>query len=273
MISEDWHIILGPGSGSQFMSYERPMRNWGKKLGLGEYLGYFSMNTIAARTYPGTPEILPYFKCFSTGVWTLILISLAFISMLTTLSKGKCNYRTFGQNLWNYSVILIAPLHKMPKGLNLFIWFISALFLTKYFLVYFFDFMIRSVPMVTINTFQDLSQRPDMKILVRGDSSLYETIMSDNSEMSNTLYNQLELFTNLLSEDIGERLATGLNNGSVAFVHDHMIMISYLMKVMQDFKVKFDSIHISQAMVTFEPYFVFFNQEMPQWAHTCLKTM
>ena len=60
---------------------------------------------------------------------------------------------------------------KKTSALILCVWMLSALVLSNQFTAYFLDFMVTAVPMVRIDTFEDLVKHKDMKIVVRNDDS------------------------------------------------------------------------------------------------------
>ena len=66
--------------------------------------------------------------------------------------------------------------------------------LTRFTYTYLLDFMVRSVPMVRINSLKDLSHRQDMKIITRADNSLAVSLEKGDSTMGKTLFSQLDTY-------------------------------------------------------------------------------
>ena len=173
-VSDGADIIASPTMASQFLKYKRLMQSiFQYNLGRTDILGYFQADVILAVEFPGKSPRFAYIYCFPLEVWLLIAISIVVLALVTYYS-GTNEKTSVGKIVFYFSIVLLsksiekAVLLAIPKAV-LSIWFLMALILTNEFIAYFMDFMITALPMVRIDTFEDLVGRKDMKIFVRED--------------------------------------------------------------------------------------------------------
>ena len=270
-ISGEFHLVIQPSTGTQYSQYKMGMANFGIQLGHSKVIDFYQQNTIASMSYPGSDQMFSYFKCFTIEVWVFTLLSIILISLI---QPGKVTMLKFFANIWTYfSALISAPVKKIESKILFYFWVISALFVGKYFTAFLLDFMVSSIPPVTIKTLEDLSLRSDLKIYVRGDSSLAHFAKTDDSFLAKALKTKIIPYFNYRSEGVPKKLALGLNNGSSAYIQDRLILIFTMIDIVRDENVSFDSIHISSDSATFEPFYIFLNLDMPKWAHTLLDQM
>ena len=276
VIGKEAYVILEPLTYGQIMTYKPTLEDVGGiYLTPSKYLGSFATTTIAAKTKLGSEPILELFKCFTPTVWTFILVSLLILSLI---SSFKSNFQTVMTYFWNYSILLLSQAMDSTemKGYSLIItsfWFISALLITIQFTVFFIDAMVVPVPIIRINTLEDLAQAKSMNIIIRPESSLYNFANKENSSLALTLRAKIEEYTDFYGENISQRLIKGFADGTAAFLNDRLILAFAFIEMSMNYNISFESIHISTESASYEPYFLYFNTEFPQWASTLLNNM
>ena len=147
----------------------------------------------------------------------------------------------------------------------LILWLISALIITTQFTAYFLDFMVTTIPEIIVWTIEDLAERPDMKIITRDDYSLYAFAETEKTVLAQKIKKQLDPYFDYNEENVTQKLISGLNTGTSAYVHERLMMSFTLIKLTLEENVTFDSIHISTKSAEFDPYFIFVKGESPEW--------
>ena len=138
--------------------------------------------------------------------------------------------------------------------------------------------MARTIPVLKIDSLEQLAQRKDLKILVRSDSSLFKYASDVNSELARAIDKQLDPYSDYNGPGFREKLATGLRNGSFVYVNTRLTVIFGIMNL-SDFHKKLgeepliDILHISEEDGGLEPYFAFFNAESDPWILNTLNKM
>ena len=277
-MSGDFDIILGPGSSSQFEKYSSVSEFAGFNLLRSEFLGAFETNSIAAIKYFASVPMFAYFKCFSIGVWLSLMSSIIIFAIISSIFGKRSKFKSIGGYIWNYSIVLISKsmnefvVNSVPK-LLIILWLMSALFISIQFTAYFLDFMIRTIPEIIVWTIEDLAERPDMRIVCRDDYALVAFAESEESVLANNIEEQLDTYYDYREENIPQKLIAGLNNGSFAYVHDRLLMLFTLIKLVLYENASFDRVHVSTASASYEPYFPFIKGESPPWILTMLNRM
>ena len=277
-LEERSDIILGSGMVSQYLVYKEWMKILGFDMVLSKPVGFYEMNTIAAKVSLGLIPMFAYFKCFSLNVWILLFVSMLSLALVSKLSTNKTRLKSFRFYFWNYSTLLLSKsmndsIVKSVPYLILSIWLISSLFTSIQFMAHFYDFMVTTVPVIIIKTLEDLSQRTDMRIIVRGDSSLAAFTHLQNSSLAEALGKQLDPYYDFRAENITQILTQKLPNGLTAYINERLILILDLIKHFQSQNISLDSVYISRESATFEPYFFFLNKNLSQWALHLLNQM
>ena len=271
LIVEGVDIILASAYSSQLFAYRDLTDSIGLDITLSDNVDYFESNTIAAKETLGSVPIFAYFKCFTIPVWISILFSMLSLALISKLMTNNQKFKSFGTYVWNYSIILMAgsmakPFLKAAPHLILSLWLVSALILSNLFNAFIMDFMVTTVPIIRIKTLEELSERKDMKIVVRVDHFL-TTYTQGQSKLARDLARQLEPYDDFYEEKIDEKLIKGLTQGTVAYITDGLLMIFTLIGLSQTHDMSFKSIFISRGSSSeMEPYFLIINKGMPSWA-------
>ena len=133
--------------------------------------------------------------------------------------------------------------------------------------------MVSTVPVIRIITLEELSERQDMKIVVRDDSSLV-VYANKSKPLDAALAQQLEPYADFRVENIGPKLINGLRDGSIAYISDGLLVICSLIELSETHNESFDSVFISRGYENsgFEPYFIIMNKEILPWAYDATNT-
>jgi hypothetical protein len=139
--------------------------------------------------------------------------------------------------------------------------------LSIYFCEVLLDFMLKAKPEVKIDSWDDLSERNDIKIIAFDDSPLAEYAITDNSDMAQKFHSMLETSAMEKWKTDGFRydVINKLQSGSHAFVLNKLTLIFNLNTLTQmaektdeDFK---NNIHVSREGGGYLPYFIAVNSK------------
>ena len=213
-----------------------------------------------------------YFKCFSLFAWSTIVATILAISIVSKIiSKMNTNLYSIGYYIWNYTIILISGTFSKSITrstpyliLSLVLWL--GLNFSILFNAFVVDFMVTTVPIIRVKSLEELSQRKELEIIVRVDSSLISFTEQGKSQLARGLASQLSTYDDFHQEHIGEKLIDDLRDGSVAYISDALLMIFTLISLSQSHDVSFKSVYISRENSELEPYFLLMNKNMPPWA-------
>ena len=280
--TEKLDIIVAPSVVSQYLVYkEFNERVFNFNITYSDFIGYFEADVIAAMEYPGKIPMFAYFSCFEKEVWLLIIASIVVLSLISSID-GK----TFDLNsnifdiFSNFMVLLISKamkksIIKKTSGLILSVWVLSALVLSNQFTAEFTDFMVTAVPMVRIDSFEDLVKHKDMKIVVRADDSFTVYVRQKDTPLKRSLSSMLDPY--LHNDEIMNKLAKGLKDQSYSYVTKRDMLIFFLSDIAFNYDNQpsrlFDILHISEKTNFYEPYLFLINNDGPNWIKINLNRM
>ena len=150
------------------------------------------------------------------------------------------------------------------------VWLLSALVLSYQFTAYFTDFMVTAVPMVRIDSFEDLVKHKDMKILVRSDDFFTAYVRQNDTELKRTLSSKLETYKS--HSEISNKLAQGLKDMSYSYVNKRESLIFYF-TLNEELRRLSAIIHLSDKTNFYEPYLFLLNNDSPDWIKINLNKM
>ena len=147
-------------------------------LQVSKHIDFIEFGSIAAVSQPGVDTMfdgnLHINPIFSLNVWIFIFFTLILLSLLMAFIQEKSNNNSYfkqvlGQ-MWNLSTVLLSePFPKIPKTFSMRALIGSWLLLAVVFLGIiggiFRENMIRNIPDLVINTWNDLYERKDMQII------------------------------------------------------------------------------------------------------------
>jgi len=138
--------------------------------------------------------------------------------------------------------------------------------------------MVRVVPVLTIDSLEDIPKRPQMKVLLRGDSALAQYVKLIDSDIGRAIKPKFITYLNFEEEVKYENLNIGLRNGSLAYVNTRWTLIFDLLRInmynKQGENENFlDIIHISNDDESSEPYFTIVLESGWKWVLPCLNQM
>ena len=225
---ESVDLLLAPVVSAQYFIYSSALAEIGKTKATN-CIGYFEADVIATRKYPGSVPIFAFTLCYPKEVWILITISIIVLSFISSIDyEFDINIKIMLKYCFNYSVSLFKhPLERLitkstPKQIIIF-WLFSTFVLINHFTAYIMDFMISAVPVLRIDTMEELSYHSDMKIVVRNDDSFSSFVNEADTPLKKTL-NQM-LWPYDILQDHSIEVALGLRNGSLANVNKRNLLI------------------------------------------------
>ena len=271
----DFHMILIPASSIQLDQYKDLVAVSNVKLTRTQCLDFFEMETIAAKYYHGSIEMFTYFQIFSPKIWITTIFFLILIAILSSIKIDQdYSLKLLVKNFSNLTILLMSvSINKLSPQLLYGFWFIFVVFFIQYFSAYLLDFMVRSIPLVTINTLEDLSLRTDMQIITRDHETLVKHIEENDTPLKRAIFPRFKTFLSYDEDNVQDKLELGLINGTLAFIHEYLILVFRLIDLIKTKNVSLDSIHISRESTNFQPYFLLINGDMPPWLFTSLNKM
>ena len=193
-------FFLAPLVTSQYFQYSTGLKMLGYNLSHTQFIGYFEADVIASIEYPGKIPMFAYLSCFSKEVWILIIASLVVLSLVSSIDRKSFHLSSnIFEICYNFKILLISKAMKKSmiektSGLILSIWIISALVLSNQFTAYFTDFMVTAVPMVRIDSFEDLVKHKDTKIVARDDDSFTQYLRENDTQLKRSLLPMLDTY-------------------------------------------------------------------------------
>ena len=133
-------------------------------------------------------------------------------------------------------------------------------------------------PVLKIDSLEQLTKRPEMKIMTRADSSLVKFATLVDTDLARAISEQLDPYEDHDYENTIVKLARGLRNGSVAYANNKLTLIFEILKL-NEFQMKpneeplIDVVHISEDDGGLEPYFMFFNAKSDEWISNAMNKM
>ena len=290
-ITVSYQMIWGPIRISQYLTYGQIMKALsGSDMNRSTWIGMMSPNTMVTKILPGSVPKFIYFSCFSTITWVLILITILLISIIHWMrirmikTNGiactpKRYFKTLVETIINHfapllSISLDKNLAEKSSKLSLSVFLLFSMVISINFCNYLLDNFQWKLPVIKINTLEDLALRSSMKIIVRADSSFVAFAEKNDNELSRNIEQQLETYFDIVKDDIENKLVKGLMDGSLAFIHEQVSLVQLLVELEKRNKTfSKDNLHISTESAGYEPYFINFNPETPIWASLALDKM
>ena len=267
-ITEPFDIVLSPTTTSQYIVHTSYLNNYGINITRSNYIDFLDMSSILSTNRLALRPLLQCFRCFDSNIWTLILLSIVLVSLISSLRQQS--FCSLYEYMWNYSITLLKVnfqtfIKSSFKKCKLIIgtWLLLSVFFDTTFSSYFFDDMVSPSPITKIDSLDNLFDS-DMRIVVRHDSALYTYLQLIDSP----ILDRLDTFTFHDYLSIEEKLFNGLIDGSLAYVNHKFILIFYALemndkyKVLKnhrndkDDKVFMDWLHISNDGGGNEPFFM-----------------
>jgi len=171
--------------------------------------------------------------------------------------------------IWHYFTLMFSKsiqsfLLNQKLRLLLGIWLIVSLFISTLFTAVLLDYMVRPVPVLYIDSIEQLAQRTDIQVVAYNGGPLVEYINSINTRVSKAIDDKLIKFVNF--KDIRHTVMSGLRNGSIAFVNNRLTLIYSLQETAYFAEMDhmygtplIDLVHISRSN-WHRPYFTFVNK-------------
>ena len=132
------------------------------------------------------------------------------------------------------------------------------------------------VPMVRIDSFEDLVKHKDTKIVVREDDSLTVFVKRNDTELKRTLSSMLDPYENNVDPWL-KKLANGFKDLSYAYITKRELLIFTLIDIQLYFNKEppniLDILHLSERTSFFEPIFLLGNNDSPDWLKVNLNRM
>lgn len=269
---EETQVFLMPTTSTQLLHYREKFLDLGLDVNSSINVGYVELGNIASKIQSGVKPVFRYFSSFQIQVWVSLLVTVIFLSLLISIIR-KSSFLFF-TNLWqNYSILLSKSnpkffrIKKLWERLITGVWLLSVMILSIHFCEVTLDFMLKAIPEVKIDSWDDLYKRNDIKIIVFNDTPLVEYAMTDNSDMAQKFHSMLEIsgMEKWKIDDFRYDVIKKLQSGSHAFVLNKISLI-YSLNTLAQMVEKTDkyfknNIHVSREGGGYLPYFIAVNNK------------
>ena len=280
IFSEGYEIIWSSAKIEQYFLYGKIIAIFGFKVSYSRSVGIMNPNTIVTKMLPGKAPEFIYFQCFSTLTWMLILMTIILMSIFHLMKIRVTSSTRMTRPIQSQvKIFLVTMINDICPLLNkalekshaehssrfvLGLYLLFSMVISMNFCNYLLDYLQVELPMVKIKNLDDLAKRSDLKIILRGDSSL--VALAGKGELSKISNLQLEPYFNFHSDDIERRLTKGLMEGSIAYIQERFNAVQTLLKINKKNKsFSLSTLHISTESAGYEPYFILFNPKIPIW--------
>ena len=256
------NILLALVTNSLYLFYREPLKQRGIEISPSNFIGFLEMSSILSKIKVESRPLFQCFRCFDHNIWTLILISIISISILSSLRQKP--FKSIYEYFWNYSISFFGISFQNfinVSGINLSLmicaWILSAFILIIEFNAYFLDEMVSPTPLTKIDSLDELF-KSNMVIFARDDSTFLGYLKSINSTWKNHVIDDKDF---LLIQDT---LFEGLRNGTLAHVNHKYIIIYIILFNMKEYYKNnleiynkiIDQLYISKEDGGSEPYYI-----------------
>ena len=275
MMGGEYDIALMFWSMVQISTSRDQLEQFGINLNNSDYLTSVASNTIASQIREGKEPLMQYFNVFSLPVWSLIFTS---IIILSIISPSKLRINSVVSQIWNYSMVLIsgsidAQFSRTTPYILFGVWLLSSVFIVNEFTANFIDFMVATVPVIKINTFKELAESQTIeRVIIRPENSIFKASKSGNSSIDRALSTKFWTYEDYEGQNIPQQVIGGLKNGTAAFVHDEIFVTLHLVDYGQQGLLPLEKMHISADDSSYDPYYIFFDRQLPTWAIDALNS-
>ena len=275
MMGGEYDIALMFWSMVQISTSRDQLEQFGINLNNSDYLTSVASNTIASQIREGKEPLMQYFNVFSLPVWSLIFTS---IIILSIISPSKLRINSVVSQIWNYSMVLIsgsidAQFSRTTPYILFGVWLLSSVFIVNEFTANFIDFMVATVPVIKINTFKELAESQTIeRVIIRPENSIFKASQIGNSSIDRALSTKFWTYLDYEGQNIPEQVIGGLKNGTAAFVHDEIFVTLHLVDYGQQGLLPLEKMHISADDSSYDPYYIFFDRQLPTWAIDALNS-
>lgn len=221
---DDIKFYTGLVEGSTIKTLDEQLDSFGYSLKYTNNLQYLRLGCIASKIKPGIVPIFQYFNCFPINVWISLFSMIIFFSTFVKIFKSNRN--EFSENFWNYTSVLLSKSYPNIKSINnlwekiiIGFWVISYTLLSIIFCNYLLDFMVKSTPLVIIDSWNDLFIS-ESKIFADSSQMMAKFANNENTEMAKNFRHRLEFIDvdDLLNVTFQRQLIAKFNSGFNHFI-------------------------------------------------------
>ena len=246
-------------------------------------LDYFELGSIMARPQKGTFDPFKYLKCFDRFTLLTYIFLLILITLLISLTRSDKN--KISEYFWCLSTLLFSKsvqnlVKKLNKKQNYFFsqWIVTSVVINICFSSFILDFMIKD-PNVYINSFEDILEVDNLKLLVSKESTLNKYLEDEepSSDLATLIKERIEVFNveEMHSKEFRAKVTRDLELGTHGLVFNKVTLIVYIMVL--DELAKSDKLinqlHLSNEGGGDVPIFLPINKKSPRSVQIQLNSM
>ena len=273
LVTDPPDVMVMTATATQLVFYQEKLSGFGLGFGYSANIDYYELGNIAFIT---STENLPVFRHLSTfqiDIWIAILIS----NIVLTLSL--CLIDKCFTNFWEYFFWfnILFTIKSMPSSFLSDKWsrtisvtsaLIENMVLVIFFSALILDSLVRATPIIKIDSWDDLYQRPEVKIIAAVDSPLNQFAQSGSykPEMAKSFRERIFEFEWENFYDQSQSIYKMLKSGEYAFVKKK-IALNYELK---RFSIEYDDqellndLHVSEDGGGAIPVFIPVDKDMDQ---------
>ena len=233
------NFILAPFVYTNFEFINEHLRNFGlDDIFPTNSIDHFEQGNIAYRIDSGSDVWFKYFHCFSSTVWLFLTLTLLCYSLIYTIYENLSgNLITILDTLWNFFVVVYSKGLPKPfettnnfKRILIIYWVYLVLIINILFCTYLLDFMVKVIPDIVIDSWDDLFNKNDVKIITMSSSPIEKFALESNTELALNFRNRIETFEleELNEDEFFNSILLNIIKGTHVYVNTRLTLVIHL---------------------------------------------
>ena len=87
IMSDKVDVLMAPAVATHYLTYSERLKMLGFEFGYTKTIDFYEVSTVVSLARTGSLPIFAYFLCFPTQVWALILASILFLSLISSIKE------------------------------------------------------------------------------------------------------------------------------------------------------------------------------------------
>ena len=246
---------------AKFYYYQEMVSNLGVEIKHTITIDYKEMANIAYLKLPGSQPVFTFFECIEANVYLLMGLMTILVTLL--ISRNNFNMLTFFNYLWNILTIFLSKmiskdldmksrLSKVIMGAWLFLEFYFTILCGSFLM----EHMNKPIPYRVIDSWDDLYQMKEVKILTSKTSTLVKFTQLENTPMAMDFRQRLEALPQDTSDTFRRDMFQKVSSGKYAYSTNRLVLIGNMFMLLNSSVEYLTRFHISKKGGGEQPYFL-----------------
>ena len=246
---------------ANFHHYQEKISILGVKLKHTITIDYNEFANIAYLKLPGTRPVFTFFQCFETSLYLFMGFMTIFVALV--MSRTRLTLQNLLCNIWNIFTIFLSK--TISKDLDMSVkqskiiigaWLIVEFYLTILCASFLLDHMNKPIPNRVIDSWDDLYQRKEVKILASKTNALVKFTELENTPMAMDFHQRLETLEPDTSEYFRRDMFQKVCSGKYAYATNRLVLIGNMFMLLNSSEEYLSKFHISREGGGELPYFL-----------------